>query len=69
MRKIKRSDVKLLSHIKEKKNRMDYMQMHTSFDEEDYGREHVKLGYALMEQIDTLKQIKGLESSICNDHK
>ena len=66
---IKGSDIKLLSYIKEKKNRMDYMQMQTSFDVEDYGGEQTELGYAFMEQIDTLKQIKGLESSICNDHK
>ena len=66
---IKRSDIKLLSYIKEKKNRMDYMQMQTGFDDEGYGGEQTELGYALMEQIDTLKQINGVESSICNDHK
>ena len=32
------------------------------------GIDQVSLGYTLMEQIDTLRQIKGLESSICNDN-
>ena len=70
MKKIKRSDIKLLSHIREKKDRMDHMQMLSEFaDMAPPGIDHVHLGYALMEQIDTLRQIKELESSICNDSR
>ncbi len=70
MKKIKRSDIKLLSHIREKRDRMDHMQMLSEFaDMAPPGIDHVHLGYALMEQIDTLRQIKELESSICNDNK
>ena len=69
MMKVKRSDIKLLSHIREKKDKMDFMQMQAGFEDEDHDGEQRELGYALMEQIDTLKQIKGLESSICNDYK
>ena len=69
MKKIKRSDIKLLSHIREKRDRMDHMELLSEFAElAPPGIDQVSLGYTLMEQIDTLRQIKGLESSICNDN-
>lgn len=65
MNKFKMSDIKLLSHIQEKKEKMDYMQI--GLDDVDISSDHTDIGYALMEQIETLKQLKGLESSIYND--
>ena len=67
MKKIKKSDIKLLSHIMEKRDRVDHMELLSEFAElAPTGIDQVSLGYTLMEQIDTLKQIKGLESSICH---
>ncbi len=65
MNKLKRSDIKLLSHIQEKKKKMDYMQI--GLDDVDISSDQMDIGYAIMEQIETLKQLKGLESSIYND--
>ena len=69
MIELKKSDIRMLSHIKEKKNKMDYMQMVTSDDEENNVECNTELGYVFMEQIDTLNQLKAIECSICNDHQ
>jgi len=67
MKKLKRSDIPLLSMIKEKQSHMDRIQQRFSMDISEPPYEPSQLGYTVMEQLDTLNQIKGLESSICND--
>ncbi len=67
MKKLKRSDIPLLSMIKEKQSQMDRIQQRFSMDISEPSYEPSQLRYTLMEQLDTLNQIKGLESSICND--
>ena len=44
---------------------MDFIEMGVEGMDMEEGQ--TGLGYAFMEQIETLKQIKGLESSIFND--
>lgn len=68
MKQIKRSDIPLLSRIREKQQRMNHMQMRISLDLAQPSEESAQLTYTLMEQLDTLNQLKRLESSICNDH-
>ena len=68
MKQIKRSDIPLLSRIREKQQHMDHMQMRISMDLSESPGESAQLAYSLMEQLDTLNQLKRLESSICNDH-
>ena len=67
MKKLNRSDIPLLSSIKEKQYQMDRIQQRFYIDFSDSPDDPSQLGYAFMEQLDTLNQIKGLESSICND--
>ena len=67
MKQVKNSDIPLLSRIVEKKQHMDYIQMKISMDIEEPPDESIRLHHSLMEQLDTLNQIKRLESSICND--
>ena len=66
---IRRSDIKLLSHIREKVSRMDRMQSMTNGDVMETAASQTDLGFFLMEQIDTLKQLKEIEGAICNDHQ
>ncbi len=68
MKNIKRSDIPLLSRIREKQKHMDHIQMRISKDLSESPKESAQLTYSLLEQLDTLNQLKRLESSICNDH-
>ena len=65
MKKIRGSDIKLLTCIREKMDWLDCIEMGVEGMDMEDGQ--TGLGYAFMEQIETLKQIKGLESSIFND--
>lgn len=68
MKKLNSSDIPLFSSIKGKQYQMDLIQQRFYIDFSDSPDDDPsQLGYALMEQLDTLNQIKGLESSICND--
>ena len=67
MKQLKKSDLPLLQSIKEKQGHMNRIQRLFSIGCSEPPDDPSQLGYALMEQLDTLNQIKGLESSICND--
>jgi hypothetical protein len=67
MKQIKRSDIPLLSKIKEKQNYMNHMQMCLDMDIAEPPEASTQMAYSLMEQIDTLNQLKRMESSIFND--
>ena len=69
MKQVKRSDIPLLVSIKEKEGHMQRIQskVATALSEApDEGAS--ELGYAFMEQLDTLNQIKNMEFSISSDH-
>ncbi len=71
MKQFKRSDIPLLVSIKKKKCHMEQIEnivTATLSEAPDYSSGASELGYALMEQLDTLNQIKELACSICNDN-
>ena len=67
MKQLNKSDLPLLLSIKEKRGHMNRIQKLFSIGCSDHADDPSQLGYALMEQLDTLNQIKRLEYSICND--
>ena len=67
MKQLNKSDLPLLQSIKEKQGHMDRIQKLFSIDISEHLDDPSQIGYAFLEQLDTLNQIKGLESSICND--
>ncbi len=71
MKQIKRSDIPLLISIKKKKCHMERIENKvtaTLSEAPDDSSVASDLGYTLMEQLDTLNQIKKMEFSIYNDH-
>lgn len=70
MKQVKRSDIPLLISIKEKEGQMQRIETKVAAALSDAPDEtSSELGYALMEQLDTLNQIKSMEFSICSDHQ
>ena len=68
MKQVKRSDIPLLVLIKEKEGHMQRIEAKVVAALADAPDEmSSELGYALMEQLDTLNQIKKMEFSIYND--
>ena len=70
MKQIKRSDIPLLISIKKKKSHMERIENKvtaTLSEATDDSSVASELGYTLMEQLDTLNQLKRMESSIFND--
>lgn len=70
MKQVKRSDIPLLVSIKEKEGHMQRIQSKVAIALSEVPDEGAsELGYAFMEQLDTLNQIKSMEFSICSDHR
>lgn len=68
MKQVKRSDIPLLVSIKEKEGHMKRIETKVATAIYEVSDEAAsELGYAFMEQLDTLNQIKRLECSIFND--
>ena len=70
MKQVKRSDIPLLVSIKEKEGHMQRIETKVATAIYEVPDEAAsELGYAFMEQLDTLNQIKSMEFSICSDHR
>ena len=68
MKHVKRSDIPLLISIKEKEGHMQRIETKVATALSEAPDEAAsELGYAFIEQLDTLNQIKKMEFSIYND--